>query len=189
MVIAVRPQVGGFLRPFGCAWFIVEFLKGNRPEGSKRIDPSEGAPMTDMHAEYKAALHQAHARDAVEREEERRIRRGLPAFTEEEYRERLGYYLERIPYKLTKMRYSSFTRYFGHLKRLGWVKETGKTEASGLQDYYPPAPSRVYYRLTDAGWKATLAEVSNPLRLLYPHFNDEYYREKRRNHHYYSKKK
>ena len=32
-------------------------------------------------------------------------------------------YLSRIPYKLTKMRYSSFTRYFGHLKRLGWVTE------------------------------------------------------------------
>ena len=83
--------------------------------------------MTDIHFEYKSALHRAHARDAVEREEERRIRRDKPAYTEEEYHERLEYYLSRIPYKLLKMRYSSFTRYFGHLKRLGWVEGTGKT--------------------------------------------------------------
>jgi DNA-binding PadR family transcriptional regulator len=87
------------------------------------------------------------------------------------------------------MRYSSFTRYFGHLKRLGWVEETGKTEPSGLQDYYSPAPSRVYYRLTEAGKEATLAEVSNPLRLLYPEFDSVYFKEKRSGRHYYSKKK
>jgi len=124
MTIPLRPAIGGFLRPFGAAWFIIEFLKGNAPEDSKRIDPEVGAPMTDIHFEYKSALHRTHARDAVEREEERRIKRGRPAFTEEEYQERLQYYLERIPYKLTKMRYSSFTRYFGHLKRPGWVEET-----------------------------------------------------------------
>jgi len=44
------------------------------------------------------------------------------------------------------------------------VEEAGKTEPSGIQDSYPLAPSRVYYRLTEAGKKATLAEVSNPLR-------------------------
>jgi hypothetical protein len=120
----LKPVTGGFLRPFGTAWFIMEFLKGNGPENSKQIDPEFGAPMTDIHFEYKSAMHRAYARDLVEREEERRIRKGQPAYTEEEYDERLQYYLSRIPYKLLKMRYSSFTRYFGHLKRLGWVKET-----------------------------------------------------------------
>ena len=172
MVTDLRPRIGGFLRPFGTAWFIIEFLKGNGPEGSKRIDPDVGAPMTDIHFEYKSALHRAHARDAVEREEERRIKRGLPAFTEEEYRERLEYYLGRIPYKELKMRYASFTRYFGHLKRLGWVKETGKTEPSAIQDDYPPAPSRVFYRLTDAGLKATIPEISDPIMTLY-HYSRE----------------
>ncbi len=38
-------------------------------------------------------------RDAVEREEERRIRQDKPAYTKE-YRARLEYYLSRIPYKL-----------------------------------------------------------------------------------------
>jgi hypothetical protein len=163
----LRPSTGGFLRPFGTAWFVIEFLKGNGPEESKRIDPEVGAPMTDIHFEYKSALHRAHARDSVEREEEKRIRKGRSAFTEEEYNERLQYYLSRIPYKLLKMRYASFTRYFGHLKRLGWVRETGNTEPSAIQDDYPPAPSRVYYRLTDAGKKASAAEISDPIMTLY----------------------
>ena len=184
MVTMLRPSRGGFLRPFGAAWFIIEFLKGNGPEDSKRVDPAEGAPMTDIHGEYKSALHRAHARDAVERLEEARIRRGLPAFTEEEYREWLEYYLDRIPYKELKMRYASFTRYFGHLKRLGWVEETGKTEPSAIQDDYPLAPSRVFYRLTDAGWKAALAEISNPVRTLYPQFDAAYAKTKRKLHQY-----
>jgi len=163
----LSPTIGGFLRPFGTAWFIIEFLKGNGPEGSKQIDPEIGAPMTDIHFEYKSALHRAHARDSVEMEEERRIGRGQPAFSEEEYAERLEYYLSRIPYKLLKMRYASFTRYFGHLKRLGWVEETGKTEPSAIQEDYPPAPPRVYYRLNEAGRTASMAEISDPVMTLY----------------------
>ena len=186
---AVRPSRGGFLRPFGCAWFIVEFLKGNGPEGSPKIDPEIGACMVDIHYQYKTALHRAYAEDAVAWDEEERRRKKLPPFTIEEAQEQLERYLKRIPYKLTKARYSSFTRYCGHLKRLGWIVETGKTEPSGLQDYYPPAPSRVYYRLTETGRKATLAEVSNPLRLLYPEFDSAYFKEKRSGKHYYSKKK
>ena len=176
----LRPVTGGFLRPFGTAWFIVEFLKGNGPEGSKRIDPDVGAPMVDIHFEYKLALHRAHARDAVEKAEERQIKRGKPAFAEQEFNELFEYYLSRIPYKLTKMRYASFTRYFGHMKRLKWVEETGQTEPSTVQDDYPPAPSRVFYRLTEAGWKAPPFEVSNPLRALYPHFDSAYSREKKK---------
>ena len=169
----LRPERGGFLRLFGTAWFIIEFLKGNGPEGSKQIDPEIGAPMTDIHFEYKSALHRAHAKDSVEKEEERRIRRGQPAFSEEEYAERLEYYLSRIPYKELKMRYSSFTRYFGHLKRLGWVEPSGKTEPSAIQDDYPPAPPRVFYRLTDAGWKASLAEMSDPIMTLYQYSREQ----------------
>ena len=163
----VRPTTGGFLRPFGTAHFIMGFLKGNGPEDSKRIDPKVGAPMTDIHFEYKSALHRAFARDRTEHEEERRIVKGQPAYTEEECAARLEHHLSRIPYKLLKMRYSSFTRYFGHLKRLGWVEETGQTEPSAIQDDYPPAPSRVYYHLTEAGKKASMAEISDPLMTLY----------------------
>ncbi|MBM4433392.1 MAG: hypothetical protein FJ025_05270, partial [Chloroflexi bacterium] len=163
----LKPISGGFIRPFGTAWFIIEFLKGSGPEDSKRIDSEIGAPMTDIHFEYKSALHRAQARDSVEKEEEKRIKKGLSAFSEEEYADRLQYYLSRIPYKLLKMRYSSFTRYFGHLKRLGWVEGTGKTEPSTIQDDYPPAPSRVFYRLTETGRKASTTEVSDPIMTLY----------------------
>lgn len=128
--------------------------------------------MVDIFAEYKEALHRARARNAVENEEERRIKRGRSAYTEEEYEGRYRYFLERIPYKLYKMKYSSFTRYFGHLKRLGWVKETGLTEPSTIQDDYPPAPSRVFYRLTEAGWQATPEEIADPVQTLY-HYSRE----------------
>jgi len=67
----LRPVLGGFLRPFGTAWFVIQFLKGKGTEDSKRIDPDIGAPMTDVHFEYKSTLHRAHARDVVEREEEK----------------------------------------------------------------------------------------------------------------------
>jgi len=163
----LKPVYGGSIRPFGCAEFIIKFLNGDGPESSKHIDPKIGAPMTDIHFEYKSALHRAHARDSVEREEEKRIKKGGHAFMDEEYAERLEYYLSRIPYKLLKMRYSSFTRYFGHLKRLGWVVETGKTEPSTIQDDYPPSLPRVFYRLTEAGRKASEAEISDPVMALY----------------------
>ncbi|MBW2342374.1 MAG: hypothetical protein JRF50_18915, partial [Deltaproteobacteria bacterium] len=104
MVIAIRPSRGGFLRPFGTAWFIIEFLKGNGLEGSRKIDSEVGAPMVDIHQEYKGALHRNFAEDAVARDEERRKKKKLPPLTPEEAEERLKLYLERIPYKLTKMR-------------------------------------------------------------------------------------
>jgi len=173
------------LRPFGCAWFIREFLAGNGPMGSPGIDPDVGAPQTDIHRAYKEALHRAWAEDMVAREEEDRIRRGLPPFTIEEAEERTSYYLERIPYKLTRMRYASFTTYFSHLKRLGYIEETGREEPSLLQESYPPAPPRRFYRLSDAGRKATIAELSDPIMSLY-HYSRERRSPKRR---YYSCRK
>ncbi len=167
MVTTIRPERGGFLRPFGCGWFIREYLLGNGPLGSPRIDPEVGAPMVDIHDSYKTALHVAFANDAAARDQDLRVKRGEPLYTEEEYRNRVEFYLSRIPYRLLKMRYSSFTRYFGHLKRLGWVEETGETEPSELQEYYPPAPPRVYYRLTPAGREASEVDWSDPLIALY----------------------
>ena len=170
----LRPSRGGFLRPFGCGWFIREFLLGNAPMGSPRMDPNVGTPQTDIHHFYKASLFRAYAEDLVAMEEEERIRKGLPPLTIEEAEERRRYYLERIPQRLTRMRYPSFTRYFSHLKRLGYVEETGKEEPSLVQQSYPPAPPRRYYRLTEAGRRATIVELSDPIMTLY-----KYPREKR----------
>jgi len=51
--------------------------------------------------------------------------------------------------------------------------ETGKTEPSAIQDDYPPAPSRVFYRLTDAGWTASVVEISDPVMTLYQYSREQ----------------
>ena len=66
------------------------------------------------------------------------------------------------------MRYHSFLMYFGVLKRLGWVEVTDQVEPSAIQDNYPAAPERVYYRLTRTGIDAGDELWSNPLFTLYP---------------------
>jgi len=109
MVIPIGPRRGGFLRPFGAAIFIRDFMAGEGPKyGAPRIDPAVGAPQSDIHAAYKKARHTAIAEDAAAWEAEEAIRLGKP-MTEEEKETRSRYYLERIPSKLTRMRYSSFT--------------------------------------------------------------------------------
>jgi len=66
------------------------------------------------------------------------------------------------------MRYHSFLMYFGVLKRLGWVETTDRKEPSSIQENYPPAPERTYYRLTKEGIGAGDELWSNPLFTLYP---------------------
>lgn len=173
MVTALRPARGGFLRPIGCAQFIISFLKGEGPNGSPTIDPTVGAPQTDIQAEYKEVLHRAFAEDMVATEEERRARRKRPPLTIEEAERLMAYYMERIPMKFTRMRYHSFLVYFGMLKRLGWVEVTDRTEPSAIQEKYPypPAQPRRYYRLTAAGRTATPLEISDPVMALYPHYD------------------
>lgn len=183
----LRPRHGGFLRPFGTAWFIVEYLKGNGPQESPKIDLDIGAPMVDIHAEYKEALFHAYAEDLVAIEEEERMRKGLSPLGVEEAEERTRYYLERIPQRLTRMRYASFTRYFSHLKRLGYVEETGKEERSLVQQNYPQAPPRRFYRLTDKGRKATMLELSDPIMTLYHYPRGK--RSAKRHHYSYRRKK
>jgi hypothetical protein len=187
MVIQLRPGRGGFLRPFGCGWFIREFLLGHSPEGSPTIDPEEGACQEDIFYHYKLALHRAYAEDAVAWENEARIRAGKSIYTPEAYFERVDWFLRRIPYKLHKCRYHSFQRYFHWLKQLGWVEFTGKEESSALQDNCPDAPARKYYRLTRKGIEAPNHEWSRPQLVLYPQFGLDYFREKRKEH-IYSKK-
>jgi hypothetical protein len=180
MMMALRPGRGGFLRPFGCGWFIREFLMGHGPEGSLKIDPEIGACQEDIFYNYKKAMHRAYAEDAIAWENEERIRHGKPIYTEQEWMERFEYFMSRIPYKLFKCRYHSFQRYFHWLKQLGWVEFTGKEETASMQDFCPDAPPRRYYRLTEKGINAPDYEWSNPQLTLYPERPLEYFREKRR---------
>jgi hypothetical protein len=179
-MMPLRPGRGGFLRPFGCGWFIREFLMGHGPEGSLKIDPEIGACQEDIFYNYKKAMHRAYAEDAIAWENEERIRHGKTIYTEQEWIERFEYFMSRIPYKLFKCRYHSFQRYFHWLKQLGWVEFTGKEETASMQDYCPEAPPRRYYRLTEKGINAPDYEWSNPQLTLYPERPLEYFREKRR---------
>jgi len=187
MVIGIRPNRGGFLRPFGCGWFIREFLLGHALEGSPTIDPEEGACQEDIFYHYKLALHRAYAEDAVAWENESRIKTGKSIYTPEEYGERIDWHLGRIPYKLHKARYHSFQRYFHLLKQLGWVEFTSREEPSSIQENYADAPPRKYYQLTQKGIEAPDYQWSNTQLTLYPERGLEYFREKRKEHKYSTK--
>jgi len=167
MTLDLKPTRGGFLRPFGCGWFIREFLLGNGPEGSTRIDPKRGSTQADINFEYKDALARATARERAEKIISNLVVKGTDV-TEEEAEKIYQRELKKVSRKFTHMRYHSFLMYFGVLKRLGWVEVTKKTEPSAIQDNYPAAPERVYYRLTEIGKQAGQEPWSNPLFALYP---------------------
>jgi hypothetical protein len=167
MVMELRPKRGGFLRPFGCGWFIREFLLGRRPNGSPRIDPDVGAPQADIFHYYKTALLKATALDRATRHEEKQAKHEKRAIDPERIERLTERYLAHIPYKSTGCRYHSFVVYFSNLQRLGWVEPTGREESSTFQDHYPPGPPRRYFRLTKAGREAGEAAWSNPLFALY----------------------
>jgi hypothetical protein len=167
--VELRPYRGGFLRPFGCGWFIKEVLLGHGPYDSPRIDPNRGAPIEDIRSAYKNALLQAHAEDMVALAMEK----GIELSFEEAWR--------RIPHRLTKVRSHSFYRYFHHLKMLGWVEPTGEEEGSllggmpgakfertaeGSTLVEVPQPRR-FYRLTVKGKEAPDVAWSDPLQALY----------------------
>lgn len=171
MVEVLRPTRGGFQRPFGTGWFIREYLAGHGPAGSERIDPDIGAPQTDIFSEYKDALRRALAEDLVAKEEERRKDRGESPLTTEEADLLFTWYMDRLPFRSIKMRYHSFLVYFGMLKRLGWVEESTVTEPSAIQEKYPEAPPRKYYRITDAGLAAPETLIKDPLMALYPDYD------------------
>jgi len=167
VVELLRPARGGFLRPFGCGWFIREFLLGHTPEGSPVIDPDVGAPQADIFHYYKMAILKATALDRATRMEEKRARREKRSIEPDNIEKLTGKYLARMPYKANGCRYHSFIVYFSTLRRLGWVEPTGGEEPSAFQDHYPPGPPRKYYRLTQAGREAGYASWSNPHSTLY----------------------
>jgi len=72
--VPLKPQRGGFVRPFGCGLFIRDYLLGHGPNGSPQIDPRVGAPQADIFHHYKTAIIHATALDRATREEERQAR-------------------------------------------------------------------------------------------------------------------
>jgi len=163
----LRPTRGGFLRPFGCGWFIREFLLGRGPNGSPAIDPAVGAPQADIFFHYKNSLMRATAVDQATRTEEKRARREQRSIEPTNVEKLAGKYLARMPYKSRGCRFHSFVVYFSNLQRLGWVEPTGREEPSSFQDHHPPGPPRRYVRLTEAGKTAPETTWANPYRALY----------------------
>lgn len=165
--LKLKPRHGGFLRAFGCAWFIWEFLLGNGPHGSSKIDPTVGAPQADIFYQYKTALIEATAMDRATREEERRARREKRLIDPDRIEELAARHAERTPYKSSSCRYHSFVVYFSNLRRLGWVEPSGIEEPSAYQDRYPDGQPRVFYRLTAKGRAASALAWANPQQALY----------------------
>jgi hypothetical protein len=137
--LPLKPTRGGFIRTFGCSWFIKEFLLGKGSHGSPHIDSATGAPQADIFHHYKEALLRATALDRATRAEERRARREKSAILPEEIERMTERYLALIPYKSSACRYHSFAVYFSNLQRLGWAEFSGREERSAFQDHYPYA--------------------------------------------------
>ncbi len=163
----LRPARGGFLRPFGCGWFIREFLLGRGPNSSPVIDSDVGAPQADIFHHYKLALMKATALDRATQVEEKRARREKRLINPDNIDRLAERYLARMPYKSQGCRYHSFVVYFSNLVRLCWVEVTGREEPSSFQEHYPPGQPRRYFRLTKAGREASDAAWSNPHLALY----------------------
>ena len=167
MVELLRPKRGGFLRPFGCGWFIREYLLGSGPNGSPPIIPDVGAPQADIFHHYKMALLKTTASDRAARREERQARRDKRSISPDNIEKLAEKYLASTPYKANGCRYHSFVVYFSNLVRLGWVEPSGKEEPSAFQDHYPAGPPRRYFRLTSAGLCADESAWLNPQLALY----------------------
>jgi hypothetical protein len=167
MVLPLRPGRGGFLRPFGCGWFIREFLMGNAPFGSPSIDPGTGAPQADVFHYYKTARLEYTAMERAARQEERQAKRQKRSISPDNIQRIAEERARRIPWKSNGCRYHSFVTYFSNLKRLGWVEESGVVERSSLQDNYPEGQPRKFYRLTGEGMSASESQWADPYGALY----------------------
>ncbi len=163
----IKPIRGGFLRPFGCGWFIKEFLLGHGPYNSPIINPEEGSPQSDIFYHYKHALIGETASDKAIRFEEKKAKKEDRPIDPEKIEELTKEYVERLPYKSKGCRYHSFVTYFSVLQKLGWVEPSGKIEPSAFQDNYTEGKPRIYYRLTNAGTSASEYLWANPHKTLY----------------------
>lgn len=163
----LRPHRGGFLRPFGCGWFIRDFLSGQGPYNSPAIDPEIGAPQADIFYHYKQALRKVTAEDRAIRHEEKRAMKEKRPINPDNIETLTKRYLERLPYKSKGCRYHSFVVYFSNLQRLGWVEPSGAVEPSVFQDNYPQGNPRIYYRLTQTGKSVPERLWVDPRKALY----------------------
>ncbi len=166
-MLPLKPSRGGFLRPFGCGWFVKEFLLGNAPHNSPVIESEVGAPQADIFYQYKQALRQVTAGDRAVRQEEKNAKKTRRPINPDNIEKLTKRYLERLPYKSRGCRYHSFVTYFSTLQKLGWVEPSGVVEASAFQANYPQGKPRIYFRLTQKGKSAPDYLWADPIKTLY----------------------
>jgi hypothetical protein len=167
LTLPLRPERGGFLRPFGCGWFIREFLWGHGPYSSPSIEPEVGAPQADIFYHCKQALRRLTAEDRAVRLEEKRARKEHRSVNPDNIEVLTLKYLERLPYKTKGCRYHSFVTYFSMIQKLGWVEPSGVVEPSAFQEHYSDGKPRIYFRLTSKGKAAPDEQWADPHRALY----------------------
>jgi hypothetical protein len=167
LTLPLRPKLGGFVRPFGCGLFIRDFLLGNGPHGSMKINPEEGAPQADIFFHYKNALRRATAVDKGAKAEEKRAKKQNRRINPDNIEKLTALYLARLPYKGFSCRAHSFNTYFSTINKLRWVEFTGKEMPSSFQDHYLLAQPRKYFRITQQGREASDDDWANPHRALY----------------------
>ncbi len=165
--LSLKPQRGGFLRPFHLGSFIRDFLMGKAPYGSPAIDPVLGAPQADIFSAYKRSLIGETALDKATRAEEKLARSEGRRIDPENIEKLVNMFKSRMPYKGHGCRYHSFVTTFSTIKKLGWVETSGYEEPSSFQHNYAAGQPRRFYRLTQAGLDAPDPAWSNPQVALY----------------------
>jgi hypothetical protein len=163
----LRPARGGLLKPFGCGWFIREFLLGNGPHNSPAIKPEVGSPQADIFYQYKQALRRVTTEDKATRQEERNAKREKRSINPDNIETLAKKYLERLSYKSRGCRYHSFVNYFSTIQKLDWVEPSGVVEPSAFQANYPQGKPRIYFRLTQKGKSASDEQWADPRKALY----------------------
>jgi hypothetical protein len=108
MTFPLKPRHGGFLRPFGCGWFIREYLLGKSPFDSQTINPKVGAPQSDIFQQYKMAIIKATALDRATRAEEKKAKKERRSIDPDNIEQLAEIYETRLPYKANTCRYHSF---------------------------------------------------------------------------------
>ena len=99
MNMLLKPKRGGFLRPFGCGWFIREYLLGKGAYVSPKINPEIGAPQAVIFHDYKLALMRATTFDRATRLEEKKAKKEQRRVNPENIESLAQRFLARMPYK------------------------------------------------------------------------------------------
>ena len=112
MAESLRPAKGGFLRPFGCGWFIRQYLAGKGPEGSTKIDPIVVLPRSIFALSIKKLSPRSPLENVLKKLSViKSLKKSMSA--KKKLKIFINASLKKVSRKFTHMRYHSFLIYFG----------------------------------------------------------------------------